>query len=724
MKKLYITGLALILSAITGVSRLMADEGMWIPLLLKQFNEGDMQKIGMKISAEDIFSVNKSSLKDAIVHFGGGCTGEIVSDQGLLLTNHHCGYGNIQYHSSVDHDYLKNGFWAKNKSEELPCPGLTVTFVIRIEDVTKGVLAGITDTTSETNRSKIINENIKKIEAEAVKGTRYDAKIKAYFYGNEFYMLVSETYKDVRLVGTPPEAIGKFGGDTDNWMWPRHTGDFSVFRVYANEKNEPAEYSASNKPYKPKRFLEISMKGVKPGDFTMTYGFPGRTFEYLTSYGIKQVVQVSNPANIKVRETKLGIWEADMKASTKVRIQYASKFAGISNYHKKWIGEDKGMKVLNTLEMKEDLESKFQSWADADPERKKKYGNLLNEFKTAYEQFYPLQKEADLYIESGMGIEIVGFSTSFLNLYMISKKEGVTQEEINKEIEKIRKNSTEFYKNYNAITDQKVLAALLKNYGEKTAPLYHAAIFGYIDKKYKGDYNKFAADLFKTSILVDQNRMNEFLNSYTAKKHKKLGKDMAFALMENLINNYNSQIRPSYNTLSNNINTLHRKWVAGLREMQTDRKFWPDANSTLRVAYGKVEPYKPFDGATYHYVTYLKGIMEKEDSLIEDYEVPTKLKELYKKKDYGEYADASGDVPVAFIATNHTTGGNSGSPLLNDQGQLLGLNFDTVWEGTCSNYHFDESRVRNISVDIRYVLFVMDKYAGAKYLVDEMKLMR
>ncbi len=698
----------------------VADEGMWLPQLLKDLNEGDMKKLGCKLSAEDIFSVNHSSLKDAIVLFGGGCTGEMVSNDGLLLTNHHCGYSSIQSHSSVEHNYLSNGFWAKNRSEELSNPGLTCTFVIRIENVTKQVLEGVSDTLNELARNKMIELKCKTIEAETIKGTGYQAKIKAYFYGIEFYMVVSETYKDVRLVGAPPESIGKFGGDTDNWMWPRHTGDFSVFRIYANEKNEPAEYAAGNKPYHPKNFLSISLKGYQKGDFTMTYGFPGKTFEYLTSQGIRLVTDQSNPLKIKIREKRLDIWTSAMKSSDKIHLQYSSKYAGISNYYKKFQGEDKGMRMMNTIAMKEDLENRFQDWAGKNKNRE--YINLLAGFKMNYEKLYPLQMENDLFTECAMGIELLSFANKFNNLVKISKDPASTDAQIKTEVELMKKESTRFFKDYDAPTDQKMLAALLKMYSE-TSKTNRPLLFDNIKINYDNNFTKYAKEIFKFSWLTNEKKVNDFLSNYEKGKCKKLQKDFGFILMDELVSNFKTNIAPGYNSVQVKLETLYREWIKGLREMQTERKFWPDANSTLRVAYGTVEPYKPYDGALYEIKTTLSGVIEKMDNTNPEFTVPDKLLALYNKKDFGQYAE-NGDIPVAFIATNHTTGGNSGSPLLNNEGQLLGLNFDTAWEGTLSNYHFTEERVRNISVDIRYVLFLIDKFGDAGYLLDEMKLVK
>ncbi len=717
MKKLTITA-AFLITLLTTPLTLSADEGMWLPQLLKDLNEGDMQKLGCKLTAEQIFSVNNSSLKDAVVLFGGGCTGEMISNEGLLLTNHHCGYSSIQSHSTVDHNYLDNGFWAKNKSEELPTPGLTCTFVIRIDDVTKQVLAGLKDGMNEEERMIIIENNIDSLEKDAVKNTGYKARIKPYFYGNEYYMVVTETFKDVRLVGAPPESIGKFGGDTDNWMWPRHTGDFSMFRIYANENNEPAEYAATNKPYKPKNFLSISLKGYKQGDFAMTYGFPGRTYEFLTSHAIRMITEVSNPARIAIREKKLDIWMNDMKKDAKVRLMYSSKYARVSNYYKKFQGENKGMRLLNTISMKEELEKKFMDWALTSHQTQ--YGNLLTEFNTTYQQLYPIELEDALYYECGLGIELVSFANGFNKLVNLSKDATSTDEQIKAEAERLKKGIPGFFKNYNISTDRNMMSAMLKMYADMSKT-NRSKVFDDVKNKYKNDYVAFSEKVFKKSMLTNEQTVTAFLANYSRTSYKKLEKDAGFQLMTDIVDNYAINIRPKITKLEDKIEVLYRDWVKALREMQKDKKFWPDANSTMRVAYGTIEPYKPFDGAMYDYKSTLSGVIEKMENTNSEFTVPSKLLELYTKKDFGQYAE-NGDVPVAFISTNHTTGGNSGSPLIDGNGNLIGLNFDTVWEGTMNNYHFDASRVRNISVDIRYVLFIVDKFAGAGYLINEMKL--
>ena len=712
-KRLVFVGIVVCLSQFC-----FGDEGMWLPQLLKDLNEGDMQKLGCKLSADQIFSVNHSSLKDAIVLFGAGCTGEIVSDEGLLLTNHHCGYQSIQMHSTVENNYLENGFWAKSKADELPTPGLTCTFVVRIEDVTNQVLEGVTATTTELERSKIVDAKIKSIEEKAVKGTWYQAKIKPYFYGNAYYLVVTETFKDVRFVGAPPEAIGKFGGETDNWMWPRHTGDFSVFRIYANEKNEPADYSPSNKPYKPKQFLTISLKGYQKGDFTMTYGFPGRTFEYLTSDGIRLITELTNPTSIALRDKCLSIWMNDMNSNPKIRLQYASKYARISNYYKKYQGEDKGMRVMHTIEMKQALERQFQSWADST--HQVTYMPLLGNFKSTYDSLKPYELESVLLNESCMRIELVAFASKFRKLSKLCASNSTNDSLINLEVTSLKKDAKSFFKDYNASTDEKLMAVLLENYSilSKTN---RSQVFDLINSKFKGNFSNYAKYVFSHSALCDESKLLLLLENFNKKKWKHIENDPAFQLMKGTLLHYKATNELVYFRLQDKLDLLYRQWVKGLMEMEKNKKFWPDANSTLRVAYGTVEPYKPFDGALYDFKTTLSGVIEKMDNSNPYFKVPLKLQELYQKKDFGPYAE-NGDVPVAFIATNHTTGGNSGSPLLDNEGRLLGLNFDTSWEGAMSNYHFTSERVRNISVDIRYVLFIMDKFAGATYLVNEMKI--
>ncbi|GGK81324.1 S46 family peptidase [Rufibacter glacialis] len=698
-----------------------ADEGMWLPMLLKQLNEADMQKKGMRLSAEDIYSINKSSLKDAIVQFGGGCTGEIISNQGLLLTNHHCGYGQIQSHSSVENDYLTNGFWAMTRQEEKPNPGLSATFIVRMEDVTKQILGDVPAGLPEAEREKLVQANIKKVQAQTTTGTHYEAIIRPFFYGNEYYMYVTETFKDIRLVGAPPESIGKFGGDTDNWMWPRHTGDFALFRIYAGPDNKPAAYSPDNKPYVPKHHLPISLAGIQQGDFTMVFGFPGRTTEYLPSQAVREIAEVSDPAKVKIRTVKLGILDQDMKADPKVRIQYAAKYASVSNAHKKWIGEMRGLKKLDAIAKKQALERQFSQWVAQETGRKNTYGQVLGQFEQNYAQLgQNLTLGRDYYMEAVLGVELLNYAQNFVRLADLLQTNG-SAADVQALTKRLQESAPGFFKNYNLPTDKKVFAALMELYAKDLDPSLHPAAFGVVAKNHKGNWAAFADNLYANTNLVSEQKVQNLLQLDPAALKAKLTADPAIMLMFNFMAIYQSQILPKYTQLTDQNTLLNRTYLQGLREMQKDKKFYPDANSTLRVSFGQVDTYKPVDGVTYDYYTTLEGIMEKEDPSIPDYKVPAKLKELYQKKDYGPYG-VNGKMPVAFIASNHTTGGNSGSPVINARGELIGTNFDRNWEGTMSDIMYDPDRVRNISMDARYFLFIVDKFAGAGHLVKEMTL--
>ena len=704
-----------------GISSARPDEGMWLPMLLKQLNESEMQKKGMRLSAEDIYSINQSSLKDAIVSFGGFCTGEMISSEGLLLTNHHCGYGQIQNHSSVEKDYLTEGFWAMTREQELPNPGLTATFIVRMEDVTQQILAGIPANVAEAEREKMVQQNISKVRQQATAGTHYDAVIRPFFYGNEYYMYVTETFRDIRMVGAPPSSIGKFGGDTDNWMWPRHTGDFSIFRIYAGEDNKPADYSPNNKPYKPKHHLPISMSGVQENDFTMVFGFPGRTNEYLTSHAIEEIYEVSNPAKIKIRDTKLAILDKDMKASDAIRIQYAAKYASVANAWKKWIGENRGLRKANTIARKQELEKQFTQWANADASRKQTYGNLINEFANNYAALEGITISRDYVMEAAWGVELVKYANDYIKLNELLEAKA-PQQEINAQLDRLERGIPGFFKNYNAPTDKKVFVALMNMYYEGIDPKMHPEVFKTVRQKYKGDFSKYADEVYSKSLFTSEKGVRQAIADIKAGKGNPLKNDVGFQLANSINSHYQASVLPTYTKVNDNLNLLYRTYVAGLREMQADRKFYPDANSTLRVAYGKVEPYEPVDGVKYKYYTTLEGIIEKAASgAAEDYAIPARLQELYDKKDYGPYG-VNGQLPVAFIASNHTTGGNSGSPVINANGQLIGTNFDRNWEGTMSDLTYNPDQVRNISVDVRYMLFIVDKFAGAGHLVKEMTL--
>ena len=699
-----------------------AGEGMWIPMLLEQLNEDEMQAMGMKITAEDIYSVNNSSLKDAIVLFGGGCTAEVVSDQGLLLTNHHCGYRSIQKHSSLENDYLTDGFWAMDKSEELPNPGLKVTFLVRMEDVSDKALKGVQADMTEAARDSVIEANIAQIKEEADMESYQDSYVRAFYQGNQYYLFITETFEDVRLVGAPPSNIGKFGGDTDNWMWPRHTGDFSIFRIYADSNNLPAEYSENNVPYKPKYHIPISLKGYDEGDFTFVFGYPGRTQEYLPSYAIEMITEVTNPAKIKLREERINTFKQFMNQSDLVRIQYAAKLAGVSNYWKKMQGENRGINAINAIERKKEMEKDFTEWATSDPERKESYAGILPAFREYYVTITPYELAIDYISEAGLGVEIIRFARNYDHLIKLSQKEDLTDEELQSALDWYKSSAESFYKDYHQPIDKEVLAKLFKTYRANVSDAFRPTIFDWIDAEFRSDYEAFADHVFKESIFASEEKLKDFLENYKPKHYKKLLKDPAIRIYTSLFGLYNSDLKDQLSASYTKIDSLQRLYMKGLMEMQPDKRFYPDANSTLRVHYGQVDDYYPRDAVKYEYYTTLDGIMEKENPDIYDYVVEDKLKELYNNKDYGRYADADSSMHVCFIATNHTTGGNSGSPALNAEGQLIGINFDRNWEGTMSDLMYDPDLCRNIMIDIRYLLFIVDKFAGAGHLVEEMTI--
>lgn len=702
----------------------IAKEGMWIPSLLNKFVAKDMRQMGMRLTADEIYSINNSSLKDAIVIFGGGCTGELVSDQGLMLTNHHCGYSRIQSHSNVENDYLTDGFWADSMDEELANPGLEVTFLERIEDVTSEVLKGVTDDMSEKDRKALVKEHIESLEQQATKGNHYKAVVKPFYYGNEYYMFVYEDYKDVRLVGAPPSSIGKFGRDTDNWMWPRHTGDFSVFRVYADENNEPAEYSEENVPYTPDQHMKISLKGYEKGDFTFVFGYPGSTQQYLPASAIEMLTEKIYPARIELRTKVLDIMDKYMQNSDKIRIQYAAKHAGVSNSWKKWQGINLGIDRIKGIEKKKALQEDFKTWAAQKPSRKQEYGSIYNEFDNIYEELTPYRKASAYLIETIYNIELVGLARNFEKLVELSKKEEPDNQKINKEIDKLTQKSKNFFEDYHMPIDREIAAELLSN-------LYHHLSFDLqpdlmqdIIKNYDADFQAYSRDLFEDSFLSSHQEVVDFLEKYKTRKHRKIEKDPAFVLSKGLYQHYRDNLIPATSKYDTKLDSLQRIYVNGLKEFQPDKRFYPDANFTLRVAYGEVKGYEPKDAVNYEYQTTLKGVMEKARKETRDYKIKDKLRELYQEKDYGIYTNDEGSMPVCFIASNHTSGGNSGSPVLNADGHLIGINFDRNWEGTMSDLIYDPTLCRNITVDIRYVLFIMDKFANAGRLVDEMTIVK
>lgn len=696
MKKIVLLILALF--CLKGVPAL-ADEGMWVPALI-QSRIKDMKAKGFKLTAEDIYSINRSSLKDAVLLFGSGCTGEVISDEGLFLTNHHCGYYFIGSHSSVEHDYLTNGFWAMNRSEELPNPGLTVSFLIRMEDVTDRALKGVGDEMPQAERDSMVKANAADVIAKATAGTHYEAAVEPFYYGNQYFLFVYEKFRDVRLVAAPPSAIGKFGGDTDNWMWPRHTGDFSMFRIYADKNNNPANYSKDNVPYRPRRSFTISTAGLKEGDFTMVYGNPGRTMQYVVSDAIDYAVNRGNPAKIKMRTMRLEIMNAEQAKDPATRIAYAAKNARVSNQWKKWQGESKGLARLGTLDKKRAFEAQFTAWAADKP----LYRDVLPKLRALYAELAPYAFARDYYQEAYQAIEMTQFAQN--------AAKGIFKPDAEKA-------GDGFFKNYSQTIDrlstQAVLGEYVKNVPAEWTPAY------FLEAVQKaGGVDRYVDELFKQSNFSTIEKYKALASADSATKAAALQNDPALLLAEAFNTFYNTKVDGTYKRLNTEINTLYRLYMKGLMEMQPDRTFFPDANLTLRVAYGTVEGYSPVDAVYYEPFSTIDGIMEKDNPDIYDYNIPQRLRDLYRTKEYGRW-NVDGSVPVCFLATNHTTGGNSGSPVLNGRGQLVGINFDRTWESTMSDYEFDVVKCRNIIVDIRYVLFVIDRIGNAGYLLDEMR---
>ncbi len=696
---------------------LVAGEGMWLPFLLKK-NIAEMQKMGLKLTAEDLYSVNHSSLKDAIVMLdGGNCTGEIISSQGLLLTNHHCGYGDIQKHSSVDHDYLTDGFWAMSFDEELPNPGKTASFLVRIEDVTDQVLKDVTDEMSADKRGEIIRKAEAEIVEKAIDGTHYNADVKSMYDGNEYYLFVYETFRDVRLVGAPPSSIGKYGGDTDNWMWPRHTGDFSIFRVYADKDGNPADYSEDNVPYQPKHHLPVSLDGVQENDFAMIWGYPGSTDRYRSSYGIDETVEQLDPTQHHLKDIKMKIMKEDMDADDAIRIAYASEYAYLGNFWKKADEEAKALKRLDVAGQKRAIEDEFQKWANADPQRKKIYGNVINDIRDAYK--YKSGEKTDVLF--WYFVETLTGSKMLFNAFRMQGMQSEIENEWNEEaIERYRARAAELYKDYNMPTDKKIFVAMLEEWYNNMPPKMRPSVIAdVVLPKFKGDFNKYADYVYKKSIFASQESVDAFLEKAKAKK---LQKDPGLEAVNSVFGIYR-QISAKSAPVEEKLAKARRLFIRGLREMNSDKLYYPDANSTMRVTYGIVNDYIPRDAVQYDVMTYLEGVMEKEDPDNEEFIVPEKLKELYNKKDYGRYG--IGDkMPVCFLTDHDITGGNSGSPVINANGELIGTAFDGNSEAMSGDIEFDEELQRTIVCDIRYVLFVVDKYAGAQRLIDEMNIVQ
>ncbi|MCQ2265229.1 MAG: S46 family peptidase [Bacteroidales bacterium] len=698
-----------------------ADEGMWLPVFLN-YNEAEMQQLGFKLTAEDVYSVNHHSMKDAIVLFGGGCTAELVSSQGLLLTNHHCGYSYVQRYSTLEHNYLHNGFWAKSHEEEIPCEGLSVTFLVEMRDVSDAVLNGVTDKMSMEERAKLVSENIKKVEQELVKGTHYTAQIRSFYYGNQYFAFINETYNDIRLVGTPPESIGKFGGDTDNWMWPRHTGDFSMYRIYADKNNQPAAYSKDNIPFTPKKYFTISTKGVEENDFTLVFGYPGSTQQFIISDAVEMTLEDINPVAIHQRGVRLDIMKKYMDQSTEIRLMYSAKANSISNGWKKWIGESKGLKECHVVAKKKAQEAEFVQWLASSPEMNKLYGNILPDLRKNYSLYRPLSKNLTCFTETFWAVEMMQFIYSNASpMLQLANKKDATKEEFDEAKTKFLSKIDGFYGKYYKPIDKECFVELLHYYfstvdllmmPEELRPYAHIS---------KDMLKVMSEQIFERSVYADAESLKDFIQKSTLKSFKKFEKDLLMRLM---IPAYKQYVQDYYDRqpLNNLINDDYRLYVKALMLKEKDKNFYPDANLTMRVTYGQVKGFEPADGKEYIFYSTLDGVMEKENPDIFDYKVDAKLKELYNAKDYGRYANAKGEMPVAFIASNHTTGGNSGSPVINANGELIGVNFDRVWEGTMSDINYDVDRCRNISLDIRYFLFIVDKFSGAQNILNELTL--
>jgi len=687
--------------------------GMWIPSLLQGMNEKEMKNLGMKMTAADIYSLNKSSLKDAVPHFNGGCTSEVISPKGLLLTNHHCGFDAIQNHSTVDHDYLTNGFWAYKMSEELPNEDLVVTFIVKIEDVTSKVLEGTASLATELEKQKKIQENITSLSNSLPKESWQENKIRTFYEGNQYMLFVTETFKDVRLVGAPPSSIGKFGSDTDNWVWPRHTGDFSLFRIYADKNNHPASYSKDNVPYTPKHFLPVSLDGVKEDDFTLVFGYPGKTNEYLPAVAIEQIVKELNPAKIEIRDQALKVADGFMRKDNAIKIQYASKYASIANYWKKWIGETQGLTKSNAVEIKRKQEVVFQEKV-VKAGKQAEYGNLLTDFEKYYTEIKSYALARDYFSEVALrNTELlsVGYKLYQLEQVYYSKGEQAFNDRKNNLIAGL----ADFYKDFNANVDQKVFEKLVHLYSTKSPKEFIPNNLSNINAI------ELANDVYGNSKLVYYNSLKEILSGDSKTVLANLNTDKGFIVIKSMADKFLKEVAPKYDEINLRITALQRTYMKAQLELNNGSRIFPDANSTLRVTYGKVKGYEPKDATIYTPVTYLDGAMEKYIPGDYEFDVPAKLIDLYKKKDYGQYGE-NGKMPVCFIGTNHTTGGNSGSPAIDANGNLIGLNFDRVWEGTMSDIYYDPSICRNIMVDIRYVLFIIDKYAGANNLIEELKL--
>ncbi len=718
MKRIVLIMLAIAMIAPEGRS----DEGMWLPMFVKRLNYTDMQAKGLKLTPEEIYDVNNSSLKDAILGLGNPgrnfCTGEIISKEGLFLTNHHCGYGVIQKNSTVDHNYLKDGFWAMKHSDEIPA-GFNVSILDRMQDVSAIVLEGVDPEMGQEERNKIIRPRVDSLKKANTEGSM-EAVVKSFYKGSEYYMFIYKVYKDIRFVGAPPSSVGKFGGDTDNWMWPRHTGDFTLFRIYADKDNNPAEYSVDNVPLKPKHHLPVNIKGVKSGDYAMIFGFPGSTERYLSSYGIEHKIDKEYPTRITARRMKLDRFEEGMNKDEAVRIQYASKHAGVSNYWKNFIGMSKALRALDVKGQKASTEAEFTSWVKKDPKRTELYGGVLDMYKEGYGALLSTQKKRDLFVEGFFGIEMLGLAGGAQGLYKALSAEEVTDDEVSAMAAKMKAQAEGHFKNYNQEVDRNIMKDVFEMiYSE--VPLEQLPVeFKTLIEKGKEDYSKISEKLFAKSVFATEEKLNAFLESPSAKTLKK---DPAYTLYSVFFDDYMGNTYPARSAAGTKINTAERLFIRALREMNPDKAYYPDANSTLRLTYGTVSGYQPKDATTYNYFTTAQGILEKYTPGDLEFDVPEKLINLIKAKDFGQYG-SDGELKVCFLSNNDITGGNSGSPVINAQGHLIGTAFDGNWEAMSGDVAFEPNLQRTISVDIRYTLFIIDKYAGASHLIDEMTVVK
>jgi hypothetical protein len=715
LKRTWLKGLLLAL-LLPAVAR--ADEGMWLPLLVKRLNQADMQKKGLKLTAEEIYDVNNASLKDAIVQLGGFCTGEFVSGQGLLLTNHHCGYDAIQSHSTTQNNILQNGFFAATKQDELKNPGLFVDILVRMEDVTPKMLEGITPQTPEATRAATIQQRQRELANAAKENGQYVAYVRDFFGGNEYYLFVYQRFGDVRLVGAPPEAVGKFGGDTDNWMWPRHTGDFSMFRVYADKSNKPtAGYQEGNQPYVPKKHLPVSLQGVSEGDFAMVFGFPGRTQRFLPAAGLQLTLEQSNPARIKLRDTRLRLWKEDMDRDPALRLAYASKYANIANYWKYYIGQNEGMKRLKTVDQKKAEEASLAQWIAADATRQQQYGTVLPDINQAYAGLREYNLSTQYVNEAAFGTEIITLASRLMPLYG-ALKEG-NQAAAQQAATDLKEPVAEHFKDYSAATDKKVFAALMGLYMQDVPKEQLPDVFQTVQKQYGGSMAKYADYVYGSSLLASKAKTEALLAAPTLAK---LEADPGFKTFQSVYQNYVQNILPKTQGLQASLVRANRLYVAALREKNTTKVYSPDANSTLRLSYGSVRAYRGRDAVNYNYYTTAQGILEKEDNTNPEFVVPPKESQLLQGKDFGRFADKDGALHVAFITDNDITGGNSGSPVINGRGELIGLAFDGNWEAMTGDLAYDPELKRCINADIRYVLWCIEKLGGAKHIVDEMTI--